>query len=360
MGSLTSSRFVFCADYHSLDTRRIRNLLEPRSHRLGTRQPLPKTTNDQSSFLSAKANVNGDSFLQDPQPLHTATLDRVTYRGNSRKSGHQAGGKYSQTNGVECRRYHTLGKTSMSQAQRNREISESMNGNVLTSSYSILAEPLNKRSNYYTTLTDSFFYRTNGSTSRRTRDEMDKPKRPKSTERLVDEVDCNECCDFRRDRPRRRTDRSVKSPRNGAAQNYGNEESRRGQSEKKSVETPQEPVYEVIAMKLEPKRESRVERKRDKHNRRPHSAPVLDNDHPVEENKKCGHRNRKPAPPPPAYQDLTNAPLPKYRHPPTTSTTSVLEVENNNKIILKVRRRVEVPETCTSLLNSQWSFCRYN
>ncbi|XP_032677591.1 uncharacterized protein LOC116847086 isoform X2 [Odontomachus brunneus] len=334
---LTEKKSNIMEDYHSLDTRRIRNLLEPRSHRLGTRQPLPTTTNDQSSFLSAKANVNGDSFLQDPQPLHTATLDRVTYRGNYRKSGHQAGGKYSQSNGVECRRYHTLGKTSMSQAHRNREISESMNGSALTNSYSVLAEPLNKKSNCYATITDSFFYRTNGSTSGRTRDEMNKPKRPKSTERLVDEVECNECCDFRRDRPRRRTERPVKSsPRNGVAQNYGDKESRRGQSEKKNAETPQEPVYEVIPLKLETKRESRMERKRDKRNRRPHSAPVLDTDHPVEENKKCSHRNRKPAPPPPGYQDLTDAPLPKYRHPPTTPTTNVLEVENNNKIILKM------------------------
>lgn len=324
--------FVFCTDYHSLDTRRIRNLLEPRSHRLGSRQPLPTTTNDQSSFLSAKANLNGDSFLQDPQPLHTATLDRVTYRGNSRKPG-QTGGKYSQTNGVECRRYHTLGKTSMSQAQRNREMSETMNGSALTSSYSVLTEPLNKRSNYYTTTTDSFFYRTNGSTSGRTRNETDnKPKRPKSTERLLDDVE-RECCDFRRDRPRRRAERPTKSSRNGVAHNYGDEESRR---EKKKVETPQEPVYEVIALKMEPKRESRVERRRDRHNRRPHSAPVLDTDQPAEENKKCSHRNRKPAPPPPGYQDLADAPLPKYRHPPTTPTTSVLEVENNNKIILKV------------------------
>lgn len=226
----------------------------------------------------------------------------------------------------------------MSQAQRNREMSETMNGSALTNSYSVLAEPLSKRSNYYATTTDSFFYRTNGSTSGRTRDETDKPKRPKSTERLVDDVR-NECCDFRRDRPRRRTEqRPVKSPRNGApTHNYGDEEPRRGQSEKKNLETPQEPVYEVIALKLEPKRESRVERRRDKHSRRPHSAPVLDTDHPAEENKKCGHRNRKPAPPPPAYQDLADAPLPKYRHPPTTPTTSVLEVENNNKIILKVK-----------------------
>ncbi|KAG5336661.1 F135A protein, partial [Acromyrmex charruanus] len=331
-------------DYHSLDTRRIR--LEPRSHRLGTRQPLPTTTNDQSSFLSAKASINGD-FLQDPQPLHTATLDRVTYRGNSRKSGHQTG-KYNQMNGVESRRYHTLGKTSMTQRSR-PEIPECMNGSALTSSHLHLADSASKKSNYYAT-TDSFFYRTNGNTSGRNRNE-DKPKRPKSTERLLDDVERNECCDFRRDRPtRRRTERPVKSPRNGVTQNYNEEKQRRGQTEKKNAEV-QEPIYEVIALKPESKKESR-ERRKDKHNRRPHSAPVLDTDHPVEESnhkseRKCNHKNRKPAPPPPAYQDPAVAPLPKYRHSSST-TASVLEVENNNKIILKmepIKSPMEAPTT---------------
>lgn len=286
--------------------------------------------------------MNGDSFLHNPQSLHTATLDRVTYRGNARRSGHQTGDKYSLTNGVECRRYHTLGKTSMAQIQRNVRDMESMNGGALTSSHLLLADPPNKKSNYFAATTDSFFYRTNGSTSGRARDEMDnKPKRPKSTERLLDEVERNECCDFRRDRPRRRAERPVKSsPRNGLAHNYGEEKQRRGQSDKKNPETSDEPVYEVIA----PKRESRVERRRDKHSRRPHSAPVLDQpDQPVKESgRKCGHRNRKPAPPPPAYQDPAVAPLPKYRHPATTPT-NVLEVENNNKIILKVIYGESVP-----------------
>ncbi|XP_011692310.1 PREDICTED: uncharacterized protein LOC105452679 isoform X1 [Wasmannia auropunctata] len=332
-------------DYHSLDIRRIR--LEPRSHRLGNRQPLPTTTNDQSSFLS-KANVNGD-FLQDPQPLHTATLDRVTYRGNSRKSGHQSGGKYNQTNGVESRRYHTLGKTSMTQRSR-PEIPEFLNGSAVTGSHSHLADSASKRSNYYAT-TDSLFYRTNGSTSGRIRDEM--PKRPKSTERLLDDVE-RECCDFRRERPiRRRADRSAKSPRNGATQNYNEEKQRRGQTEKKNAEVVQEPIYEVIALKPESKKESR-ERRKDKHSRRPHSAPVLDTDHPTEEEsnhkseRKCSHKNRKPAPPPPAYQDPAVAPLPKHRHPSSTPATSVLEVENNNKIILKmepIKSPVEAPTT---------------
>lgn len=286
--------------------------------------------------------MNGD-FSQDPQPLHTATLDRVTYRGNSRKSGHQTGGKYSQTNGVESRRYHTLGKTSMTQRSR-PEIPECMNGSAVSSSYLHLADSASKRSNYYAT-TDSFFYRTNGNTSGRTRDEMDKPKRPKSTERLLDDVR-NECCDFRQDRPiRRRAERPIKSSRNGVTQNYNEEKQRRGQTEKKNTDAVQEPIYEVIAPKPESKKESRVERRKDKHNRRPHSAPVLDTDHPIEESnhksdKKCSHKDRKPAPPPPAYQDSAVAPLPKHRHPSSTPATSVLEVENNNKIILKVRWQI--------------------
>ncbi|XP_025990418.2 protein FAM135A isoform X4 [Solenopsis invicta] len=341
---LTESKSANTEDYHSLDTRKIR--LEPRSHRLGNRQPLPLTTNDQSSFLPSKANVNGD-FLPDPQPLHTATLDRVTYRGNFRKSGHQSGAKYSQTNGVESRRYHTLGKTSMTQRSR-PEIPEYMNGSAMSSSHSHLADTTSKKSNYYAT-TDSLFYRTNGNISGRIRDEM--PKRPKSTERLLDAVERNECCDFRRERPiRRRAERSVKSSRNGVTQNYNEDKQRRGQNEKKNAEAVQEPIYEVIASKSESKKESRTERRKDKHNRRPHSAPVLDTDHPVEESnhksdKKCSHKNRKPAPPPPAYQD---APLPKYRHSSSTPATSVLEVENNNKIILKmepIKSPMEAPTT---------------
>ncbi|XP_017793870.1 PREDICTED: uncharacterized protein LOC108575559 [Habropoda laboriosa] len=323
-------------DYHSLDTRRIR--LEPRSHRLAARQPLSTTGNNQNSFLSNKTSVNGDTFLSEQQ-LHTATLDRVTYRGNSRKQTHHTGGKYSQTNGLESRRYHTIGKTSSGQGQRNREVQDSMNGGGLPSSHSMIADPLYKRSNYSSTTTDSFFYRTNG-TSGRIHGEPEKPRRPKSTERLVDDVDRNEYCDFRRERPRRREERpAVKSPRNGVTQCYGEtqeEKHRRLQNEDKMQELTNEMFYKVMTAMSEPKKEQRAERRKDRHGRRPHSAPVLDVDHPTEENKKCGYRNRKPAPPPPAYQDPAVAPLPKYRPPPPVPTTNVLEVENNNKIILKV------------------------
>lgn len=312
--------------------------MEPRSHRLAPRQPLSTTSNDRNNFLPTKVAVNGDTLLPEQQPLHTATLDRVTYRGNSRKQTQQTGAKYSQTNGVESRRYHTIGKTSSGQNQRNREIQDSMNGGGIPGSHSMMSDPLYKRSNYSSTTTDSFFYRTNG-TSGRTHGEPDRPRRPKSTERLVDDVDRNEYCDFRRERPRRREERPavIKSPRNVATPCYVEEKHRRQQNEDKMQELTNEMFYKVMTAMSEPKKEQRVERRKERHGRRPHSAPVLDIDHPVEDNRKCGHRNRKPAPPPPAYQDPAVAPLPKYRPPPPAPTTSVVEVENNNKIILKVR-----------------------
>ncbi|KAI4472325.1 hypothetical protein M0802_016937 [Mischocyttarus mexicanus] len=333
-------------DFHSLDTRRIR--LEPRSHRLLTRQGL--TSNDQNNFPIGKSGGNVvDGFLheqqQQQQPLHTATLDRITYRGNARKHAHQTGNKYNQTNGLDSRRYHTIGKTSSSHGQSHRETQDSINGGTLTSSHSLLMEPLYRVSNYSSTTTDSFFYRTNG-TSGRTRDEPDRPKRPKSTDRLVDEVDRNDCCEFRRDRTKRKDDRTSKSPRNGVTLScyIDEKQHKRGQREKRTMDSPNEPLYEVITLKVEPKRETRVERRRDKHGRRPHSAPVLDTERPPpppnEDSRKCGHRNRKPAPPPAAYQDPAMAPLPKYRHPPPAPTTNVLEVENNNKIILKVKNNI--------------------
>ncbi|XP_076169235.1 protein FAM135A isoform X2 [Ptiloglossa arizonensis] len=332
-------------DYHSLDTRRIR--LEPRSHRLVTHQPMATTANGPNSFIATgKTNINGVGFQQE-QPLHTATLDRVTYRGNSRKQSHQTGGKYSQTNGIESRRYHTIGKTGSGQSQRNRELQDSMNGGGLPSGHSLLPDPLYKRSNYSATTTDSFFYRTNG-TSGRTHGEQDRPRRPKSTERLVDDGNRNEYSEFRRERPRRREERpGVKSPRNGVPTCYGEEKHRRPHIDEKT-ELTNEMFYKVMTAMSEPKKEQRTERRKERHGRRPHSAPVLDVDHPVDEGRKCSHRNRKTAPPPPAYQDPAVAPLPKYRYPPPAPTTGVLEVENNNKIILKiepVKSPTEAPET---------------
>lgn len=210
-----------------------------------------------------------------------------------------------------------------------------MNGGGLPSSHSMMADPLYQRSNYTPTTTDSFFYRTNG-TSGRTHGEQERPRRPKSTERLVDDVDRNDYCDFCRERPRRRDERpGVKSPRNGVTPCY-EEKHRRPQNDDKGQEVSNEVFYKVVAAVPDSKKEQRVEKRKVRYGRRPHSAPVLDIDHPGEENRKCGHRHRKPAPPPPAYQDPAVAPLPKYRPPPPVPTGGVLEVENNNKIIVKV------------------------
>ena len=109
------------------------------------------------------------------------------------------------------------------------------------------------------------------------------------------------------------------------------EKQRRSQVEKKVTESSQEHLYEVISAAVNPKPELRIERRRDKHGRRPHSAPSID----VEDEKRYNSRNRKPAPPPPEYQDPAIALLPKQQLP-STLTSSVLEVENNNKIILNV------------------------
>ncbi|KAG7188299.1 hypothetical protein KM043_007960 [Ampulex compressa] len=321
---LDSKATGIIGDFHMLGNRKIS--LEPRSHRLVSQQSHTLTSSDQTGFLSNKPAINGEGFPQESSQaaLHTATLDRVTYRANARKQAHQTGGKYSQANGLDSRRYHTIGKM----GQISRDAQAAVNGTSISGSHSHLSEPLYKRSSYSATTTDSFFYRTNG-TSGKTHEEA--PRRPKSTERLVDEA---ESCEFRRERVRRKD--LGKSPRNGPASNYGDEKHRRPWCDKKTIEGSHEPFYEVIAPKVEVKKEPRPVRRRDKHGRRPHSAPILDADHPAEGSKKCGHRNRKPAPPPPGYQDPAVAPLPKYRHPPAMPTTSVLEVENNNKIILKV------------------------
>ncbi|XP_026668872.1 uncharacterized protein LOC108624401 isoform X3 [Ceratina calcarata] len=319
-------------EYHSLDTRRM--CLDQRGHRLAMakamRQPLC-TTNDQANFLPGKVSMNGEAFLQDhQQPLHTATLDRVTYRGNSRKQTHQIGGKYSQTNGVEslCR-YHTIRKSSSGQ-QQNREISDSINGGGLPSSHSMMVDPLYKRSNYSNTDTDSFFYRTNG-TSGQTHGEPERPRRPKSTERLVDDVNRNEYCELRKERSKRRDERLAKSSRNGVPPCYGEEkQSRRSQSnEDKMQELTNEMFYKVMIAMSEPKKEHRTERRKDRHGRRPHSAPVLDIDQPAEENRKHSHRNRKTAPPPPAYQDA--APLPKI--PPPLPPNDI-DVQNYDRALM--------------------------
>ncbi|XP_051171850.1 uncharacterized protein LOC127288444 isoform X3 [Leptopilina boulardi] len=296
---------------HSLDTRRIR--LEPRSHRLALRAP---HANDQIIFDSTKTTTNGNSLLPETQGLYTSTLDRVTYRDPNKKHGQQSSNKY-QSNTFDNRRYHTSGKSST--APRSREPNEITNGT--NSHHSLLVDPLNKRSNGVYGNLDSLFYRTNGINGK-TPEDSKKLKKPKSTERLFDDV--------RREEPpprKEKLEKISKGTKNGTLDN--DEKQRRFE---KKIESPPEHLYEVIATNTEVKSELRCEpRRRDRHGRRPHSAPTIDGD----ERKKCNHRNRKPAPPPPGYQDSTiAAPLPK--RPTSVLTTSVLEVENNNKIILKV------------------------
>ncbi|XP_043467722.1 uncharacterized protein LOC122501972 isoform X2 [Leptopilina heterotoma] len=274
---------------HSLDTRRIR--LEPRSHRLALRAP---NLSDQIIFAPVKTTTNGNnSFLPETQGLCTATLDRVTYRDPSKKHSQQANKYLSNT--FDNRRCHT---------SRNRESNEITNG---TNNH-LLTDPVDKRSTFYGN--ESLPYRTNGING--------KLKKPKSTERLFDDS----------------TSRKEKTERNGKSTKNGNlEHDDKHRRLEKNVESAQEHFYEVIATNSEVKTELRVEtRKRDRHSRRPHSAPTIDGD----ERKKCNHRNRKPAPPPPGYQDTTTAPPPLSKRPTSVLTTSVLEVENNNKIILKV------------------------
>ncbi|XP_066583283.1 protein FAM135A isoform X2 [Prorops nasuta] len=309
-------------DYYSLDTRKIR--LEPRSHRLPPRQLHNTLSNDRNHFLAGKM-TSGSKLLQDNQPLHTATLDRVTYKGNAKKHQSSQGGKSHQQNGLENRKFNSLGKNTS--PGRNGESHET-NGSVS----SLLLAPANRKSNCGTM--DTYACKTNGTS--RSHVEADRLKRPKSTERLINE-ERSDCCDFKErssstNRRKRRDERSSRSPRKDTT-SYLDEKN--SQSDKRTREI-QEPVYEVIAPVAETKRENRVERRRDKHGRRPHSAPILDTDNVQDEGKKCGHKNRKLAPPPPGYQDPAVSSLPKNRHTSTGNSNSVLEVENNNKIILRV------------------------
>ncbi|XP_015587946.1 protein FAM135A [Cephus cinctus] len=313
---------------HSLDTRKTR--LESRSHRLIGRDPLASTSNYQASFHIGEPSSNGNGFPSDSHGLHTATLDRLTYRANSKRHVHQSGSKY-QTNSLEFRRYHTTGKSAGAQIQRNRE-TQDING-AHSSSHSLLVDPLNKRSNnnYSGVTFESFFYRTNGTSAKNQESSEARLKRPKSTERLLEDIERNEHCDTRRFD--RREDRVVKSSKNDRISSQ-EEKPKRGHGEKRSADASQEPVYEIIALKLKDTNTvSHEGRRRQKQGRRPHSAPSMQAERGrIEDNKRCNHRARKPTPPP-GYQD--SGPLSKHRHP-VPATTSVVEVENNNKIILKV------------------------
>ncbi|XP_008555993.1 protein FAM135A isoform X1 [Microplitis demolitor] len=285
------------------DSRRIR--LEPRSHRLF---PLDKSVNI----------PNGDPINASANNMRSATLDRVTYRGNHRKQPEKAAT-------AENRRYHTLGRTAgHPERVKSQDFLNTLNGDA--QSHSLLVDPLNKRfSGVYGGVTvDTFFYRTNGTTNSKV---SERPRRPKSTERLFDvgRVDCCQDKDiYERDRWRTDADKSNKRM-------------------EKNIKVEKEPVYEVIALMIDTK--PAEERRR---GRRPHSAPAIDGELKEEgssgsnsNNKRCQHRARKPPPPPPPSvpppydeKDSLPLPLPKYRG--AQAMTSVLEVENNNQIILKI------------------------
>ncbi|KAK0099028.1 hypothetical protein PV326_009779 [Microctonus aethiopoides] len=321
------------SDTHTLDTRRIR--LEPRSHRLFSRQ--------QDKTLYTKNIPNGEV---DPENLRTATLDRVTYRGNHRKHGQPSSGK-CQTNSLECRRYHTLGKTSGNNSERitSQDFLGTSRLQDIPSSHSLLVDPLNKRfSGTYSGLTvDSFFHQTNGTNGRNHESRQKRPKRPKSIEQLFD-IDYNmDYCQESREIYEKKdtmTTATTLRPKNGI-----NDDSRGRKQEKKISESNREPLYEVIALKIDSIKPEEQRRR----GRRPHSAPTMDgkitkDDLPLHTSneKRCQHR-RKPAAPPP-YQDNNEINSSQYNktplQTPTTPTTiptitSILEVENNNKIILK-------------------------
>ena len=182
----------FLLDTHSLDTRRIR--LEPRSHRLALRPPYAPTISDQMNFGSAKT-INGTSFLPEAKGLYTATLDRVTFRDSTKKYGKQISNKY-QSNTIENRRYHTFGKPSY--GPRSRETHDTSNGSVSATSHSLLVDPLNKRTNGIQSgiIIESFLHQTNGA-NEKSQENSKKLMKPKSTDRLFDDIRREEFCDFR-------------------------------------------------------------------------------------------------------------------------------------------------------------------
>ncbi|XP_063979471.1 uncharacterized protein LOC135163700 [Diachasmimorpha longicaudata] len=278
--------------------------VEPRSHRLATL--LPKNI----------SNGNGQV-----QSLRTATLDRATYRGNSRKHVQSActtAGTKCQISDLEGRRYHTLGKTSENHVERARvkALFEMPNGNSENvTSHSLIVDPLNKRITKGATdfAIDSYFYRTNGTNAK---GQENRPKRPKSTERLFDVDHGIDCCQDSRDVYERKDHARSRNA---------------SRLEKRMTSAPRESLYEAIPPKAG---EGKIEE--GKRGRRPHSAPAIDSELSKVEGqsvKRCSHRSKKLSP----YDNPTLGALSNHRlsqNPPIPM--SVLEVENNNKIILKI------------------------
>ncbi|XP_074110835.1 protein FAM135A [Cotesia typhae] len=292
---------------NSTGNQRIR--LEPRSHRLFHPD---KSLNIPNGVFDETNSGN----------MRSATLDRVTYRGNHRKQAAKSN--------TDNRRYHTLGKSSgHPERVKSQDFLNTLNEDA--QSHTLLVDPLNKRFSgvYGDVNVDSFFYRTNGTSGKNS----DRPKRPKSTERLFDVGRV----DYSQDKENYERDRYINSRDKDKATK---------KLEKNKVE--KEPVYEVIALMIDT---NPVEERR--RGRRPHSAPAIDGE--IKEdlvnsssNKKCHHRGRKPPPPsppsiPPPYdeKDAIDLPLPlplppmpgnKYRG----QMSSLQEVENGSKVNLKV------------------------
>ncbi|XP_015119220.1 protein FAM135A [Diachasma alloeum] len=302
VGAFDFNQLTGCLNEKTDSGQRMR--VEPRSHRLATLLP--------------KNITNGNAEVQS---LRTATLDRATYRGNSRKhvqSTCPTAETKCQINDLEGRRYHTLGKSSENHVERIRAkaLFEMPNGNSEdVRSHSLVVDPLNKRFGKGCTdfIVDSYFYRTNGTSAK---GQENRPKRPKSTERLFDIDHGIDCCQDPRDFYERKDHvRSRNAPR----------------PEKRVSNLPRESLYEVIPPKVEPKTEE------GKRGRRPHSAPAIDSELSRVEGqsiKRCCHRSKKLAPP---YDNATVGLLPNHRLSQNPAIPmSVVEVENNNKIILKI------------------------
>ncbi|XP_011297997.1 protein FAM135A [Fopius arisanus] len=269
------------------------NRIDTRSHRLLNVPP--------------KKLSNGTPEVQS---LRTATLDRATYRGNFRKHLQSvcptSAGK-CQVNDIEGRRFHTLGKSSGGHVERVRAkaLFEVTNGNTEdVTTHSLVVDPLNKRLKKGSDLiVDSYFYRTNGTSGN---SQENRPKRPKSTERLFDVDHGIDCCQDNREL-------------------YDRKDTRLRNRTGKRGNPPRESLYEVIPPKIEIKPED------GRRGRRPHSAPAIDSElSKIEgQGKRCNHRSKK------LPQD--NSTAQNHRLPQNSQTPmSVLEVENNNKIILKI------------------------
>lgn len=295
----------------TLDSRRLR--LEPRSHHL---YPINCNVNN-------KKTQNGDSEIN--QSLRTATLDRATYRANSKKNNQGIVDKFTVDNNSDTRRYHTLGKTSSGGAYKttikNQEKKYSLSNGIQEnlSTYSLLVDPLNKRfNNTYGGLSDTFFCQTNGVNSK---PQDNKPKRPKSTERLFDVDHGIDCCQDN-DLKNIYESKVIWEPRiNNGLINDDNNKTRRYD---KKNDVSREPLYEIISLKAEKKNNN-------KRGRRPHSAPAIDDDVIIKNDKtikRCSHRARKPLTPFTKDDEIVS--LPKFR-----MTQNIQENENTNKLIIQ-------------------------